>query len=1167
MSKRLSVLIVGTTVFAIGLCVVPAKADLVCWWRFDGNADDSSGNESHGTENGGPTYPAGYEGQAIVLDGNDDYVEYDFAEETWSACTIALWVKTDTLGQDLYSGIFNNNSSGDDFQFHVDGADNYEYRGGENAVFGPVTTNWVHLAATCDGSDTTLYYNGGVVATVAAADTAFGRYAVGTNRSTGNYFAGTVDDVRVYNHVLSASEIQSLAPGEATLTSPDDGAILDAASVLLTWIAGEYASDVNGHEVFLSNNYEDVDIAAAAASLGLTSNEFYYMPVLDTGRVYYWRVSEVNDSHSASPWMSEIRSFTVPETTAWDPSPADNAQFIDPNVTLSWKAGLGAVLQKVYLGEDFEDVNSGAGGTYRGEQPWTTYTPGPRLPGTLYYWRIDTVRLDTTVKGPIWSFRTRSSIPISDPNLVGWWKLNDDDSGVIVTDYSGYDRYGTVQGGAQFVPGCFDEAVEFDGVDDYINIDGYKGIQGPHAFSVTAWIKTDSTVEYNTIISWGTVNSGERFDFRIQDDRLRHSQGNGNVQGNSTVNNGEWHHVAITVTDNATASSSNIRIYVDGRDDTIESEDSSPLSFVAGADVGIGLRASNGDRPYEGLMDEVRLYDCVLSPSEIQDLGLSLKAGSPSPADGALYGGTSVMLSWRAGRNAGSHNVYFGTDSNSPPPVSENQPVDSNSYGPVPVELGRTYYWYVDEVNDPCVWPGDVWNFSVEEYLVVDDFDSYVSTAGPNEPSLLSTWKDGSTNGTGSSISLHDEYAGNSMECTYDNSGATDYSEAELIYALGEDWTAGGVKAIALEFRGDVNNTGQWLYVTVEDTDGNGATVTYDDPDALLDDNWQVWNIALRDFSDDGVDLTNIKKLVVGVSDSGGSGIIYIDDIRLYPPRCLPEHAVASFDGDCTTDCGDLDMVLSYWLISDYNVAAVEPNNAGLRLHYKFDETSGTTAYDSSPAGYHGTLDANGAGGWDANGYDGYCLAFDGNFAVSVPNDVFVGISDEVTISVWVHVDANVNPNSIGRAEFAGGPAEANEPWDRLAWIQDRPEDYIGQWSHYAFVKAAGESMMRIYHNGILVAQNTESLQPIDGAGAGESKIGSKADGSGGYEGKLDDFRVYDYALPHAEILYLALGGSGQLHQPLRPVLSPMDPYEDGKITFRDFAVLGEWWLRESLWP
>jgi hypothetical protein len=109
---------------------------------------------------------------------------------------------------------------------------------------------------------------------------------------------------------------------------------------------------------------------------------------------------------------------------------------------------------------------------------------------------------------------------------------------------------------------------------------------------------------------------------------------------------------------------------------------------------------------------------------------------------------------------------------------------------------------------------------------------------------------------------------------------------------------------------------------------------------------------------------------------------------------------------------------------------------------------------------------------------------------------------------------------------------------------------------------------MRIYHNGLLVAQNTDAFLPMDGAEAGQSTIGSKSNGDRDYyKGKLDDFRIYDYALSHAEILYLATGIGSELYQPLQPVLSPVDPDGDGKITFRDFAAVAEWWLRELLWP
>lgn len=59
--------------FVVALGIIPgstvADPNPVCRWKFDGNANDSSGYSRNGTENGGPTYASGYDGQAIVLDG------------------------------------------------------------------------------------------------------------------------------------------------------------------------------------------------------------------------------------------------------------------------------------------------------------------------------------------------------------------------------------------------------------------------------------------------------------------------------------------------------------------------------------------------------------------------------------------------------------------------------------------------------------------------------------------------------------------------------------------------------------------------------------------------------------------------------------------------------------------------------------------------------------------------------------------------------------------------------------------------------------------------------------------------------------------------------------------------------------------------------------------
>jgi hypothetical protein len=79
-----------------------------------------------------------------------------------------------------------------------------------------VSSDWVHLVASCDGDQTNVYYNGLWVATVAVSDTRFGHIAIGVNRGLNEPFAGTIDDVRLYDRALSHAE----AAGLAGITEP-----------------------------------------------------------------------------------------------------------------------------------------------------------------------------------------------------------------------------------------------------------------------------------------------------------------------------------------------------------------------------------------------------------------------------------------------------------------------------------------------------------------------------------------------------------------------------------------------------------------------------------------------------------------------------------------------------------------------------------------------------------------------------------------------------------------------------------------------------------------------------------------------------------------------------------------------------------------------------------
>jgi len=186
-------------------------------------------------------------------------------------------------------------------------------------------------------------------------------------------------------------------------------------------------------------------------------------------------------------------------------------------------------------------------------------------------------------------------------------------------DSSGNAHHGIGMGNPTFLAGKVGQAINLRGLNDYVEITGYKGVLGPNAFSITTWVKTtyigDDPQE---IVYYGTHGDGQRCEFRVHTDgHIRMGNGAGQVEGLIDVTDGGWHHVAATIKENATNSSSDVRIYLDGQDDTQESTDPDAFNLVADWDVTIGYRPSQNDRFFMGEIDDVRIYDRALSQEEI----------------------------------------------------------------------------------------------------------------------------------------------------------------------------------------------------------------------------------------------------------------------------------------------------------------------------------------------------------------------------------------------------------------------------------------------------------------------------------------------------------------------------------------------------------------------
>jgi hypothetical protein len=268
-----------------------------------------------------------------------------------------------------------------------------------------------------------------------------------------------------------------------------------------------------------------------------------------------------------------------------------------------------------------------------------------------------------------------------------------------------------------------------------------------------------------------------------------------------------------------------------------------------------------------------------------------------------VYINDALPLSWTPGDRASQHEVYFGTDRDAvaDADTSDTSGVYRGSQSattytpPEGVEWGGgPYYWRVDENNnDGTVTTGSVWSFTVADYIVVDEFESYNDIEPPDEKSnrIFDNWIDGFGTTTNGALVGNDlpPYAGQSvvhsgrqaMPYAYDNGMKT--SEATLTLSSPRDWTEHGVEQLSIWFRGDGANAAERMYVALN---GN-AVVYHDDPAATQIASWTEWSIDLARFADQGVNLANVNTVSIGFGTknapaAGGTGLVHFDDIRLY---------------------------------------------------------------------------------------------------------------------------------------------------------------------------------------------------------------------------------------------------------------------------------------------
>lgn len=611
---------------------------------------------------------------------------------------------------------------------------------------------------------------------------------------------------------------------------------------------------------------------------------------------------------------------------AMQPTPSDGSLYDDTMAVLSWLAGLNAVSHDVYFGESFDDVLNGTGDTFQGNQVETFYTigipgtpiPDGLVPGVTYYWRVDELEADGTKNvGPVWSFTI--------PSLKAYNHNPSDGAKFIPTDIDlkwtegadakvhtiffgeSFDEVenaetGISQAVATYDPGPLElDKTYYWRVDEFDGVETHKG--NVVSFTTLATQGIGLRGDYYTGTDFGKLVETQidpKIDFPPWIDAVGGSNFSVRWTGDVTAQFTETY-TFYTVTDDGIRLWINGQLIIENWTNHGDVEDTGEIDLVAGQYCNLVMEYFQGgggsimQLGFQSPSTEKQLIPTYL-------MWPPMKARNPVPADYAVNVNHTQILRWSPGDEATSHEVYFGTDADAVANATQASPeykgskaLGEESYDPGQLQWNTTYYWRVDEISDTPQ-TGAVWSFTTADYLVVDDFEGYTDNDAAGE-AIWQSWIDGfGVADNGAQVGyLMPPYAeqtivhggSQAMPLGYNNIDGVTNSEATLTLTMARDWTVEGVTELSLWFRGDSANAADPIYLTVANTAGTPALVAYDDPSSATSNTWVNWTVPLQTFADQGINLTNVDTIAIGLGTqsgmaaAGGTGMIYVDDIAL----------------------------------------------------------------------------------------------------------------------------------------------------------------------------------------------------------------------------------------------------------------------------------------------
>jgi len=615
---------------------------------------------------------------SMDFDGSSQYIDLgnlDFLN-TANAMTISFWFKADDaldsnwhtflangslnpvsnlwcgLTRSNWSSVVDGTSIQPTFSLKINGANSIVGGWGGNITTASpnpiVNGTWYHFCGTWDGSTQKLYIDGqlkGSLSTTGSINTTTNDTYIGASPNpTSYYFDGSIDAVSIYNYALSSSQITTLYGSSSTgignpmSLSPkpvayyplgDQDAFNGANYLVPNSSLKDYVFSFDG-----SNDY----ISASGANLPTGNSSF-------TASCWFRRNGTQANyaailSWGASSTREKVIILFAPDGAGLrfgffaDDLPVSDSYATSDNIWYNVVLTYNGSVAKMYINGTLEASHT-LGGALNisssnplliGKQ--STY----EFKGSISNVQIFNTVLPTTGSNSIETLYNNGS-PLTSmtgfTSLQGWWKLDasatynsstttwtipDDSSNSNDGTSSGMNQSALVQSNLSFTNGYSPYALDFDATNDYINVGSFS--LNASAGTVSAWVKTSQSSDFQMIVSKSNGGAGSQLQFRTNADGifrviLNHSSTVTVIDSATAVNDGNWHNLVFTY------SSSGMNLYIDGylnnsNTTSVTSVDSSTESFMIGA-----RKISAPEKFFIGSISNVSVWNTSLTSTQV----------------------------------------------------------------------------------------------------------------------------------------------------------------------------------------------------------------------------------------------------------------------------------------------------------------------------------------------------------------------------------------------------------------------------------------------------------------------------------------------------------------------------------------------------------------------